>query len=71
MFICLFVCLFIALFVFLYFNYLGTPTGSYPENLVKIRPDLAEIIRIRKVDLKMFICLFVCLFVYSFVGFLL
>ena len=56
MFICLFVCLFVYIFVF-YFNHLGTPTWTYPENFVKIRLDLAEIYRIFK---KMFICLFVC-----------
>ena len=53
----LFFCLFIDLFVF-YFNNLGTTTGSYPENFVKIGLDLAEIIRI----LKMFICLLICSF---------
>ena len=63
MFICLFVsCLFIDLFVY-YFNHLGTPTGKYPENFVKISLDLAEIIRIRKLDWKMFICLFVYIFI--------
>ena len=71
---CLFVglynCLFVDQFVF-YLNHLGTPTGIYPENFVKIPLDLAEILRIRKLDWKMFICLFVCLFVYIFVIFLL
>ena len=68
----LFVCLFfIDFLVFFYFNHLGTPTGIYPENFVKIPLDLAEILRIRKLDWKMFICLFVCLFVYIFVCFLL
>ena len=61
LFVCLSVCLFVDLFVF-YFNYLGTPTGIYPENFVKNSLHLAEIIRIRKLDCKMFI-LFVCLFV--------
>ena len=46
MFICLFVCLLIWLFF--YFDNLGTPTGSYPENFVKIQLDLAEIFRILK-----------------------
>ena len=64
---CLFVCLFVDRFVFFYFNHLGTPTGIYPENFAKIPHDLAEILRIRKLDWKMFICLFVCLFVYIFV----
>ena len=53
----------------LYFNHLGTLTGIYPENFKKIRLDLAEILRIRKLDWKMFFCLFVCLFVYMFVCF--
>ena len=67
MFVSLFVCLLTGLFVYL--NHLGTPTGIYPENFVKIPLDLAEILRIRKLDWKMFICLFVCLFVYIFVIF--
>ena len=50
--------LFIYLFVFC-FNRSETPTKSSPENFVKIRLDLAEIFRIK----KMFICLVVCLFV--------
>ena len=50
MFICLFVCcLFIDLFVF-YFSHLGIPTGIYPRNFVKIQLDLAEILRISKLD---------------------
>ena len=53
---------------FVFFNHLGTPKEIYPENFVKIPLDLAEILRIRKLDLKMFICLFVCLFVYIFVS---
>ena len=40
---------FIDLFFF-YFNHLGTPTGIYPENFVKIGLDLAEILRISKLD---------------------
>ena len=67
MFVCLFVCLLTGLFF--YFNHLGTPTEIYPENFVKIPLDLAEILRIRKLDWKMFICLFVCLFVYIFIFF--
>ena len=61
--VCLFfVCLLIDLFVF-YFSHSETPTESSPENFVKIQLDLAEILRIRKLDFKMFICfLFVCLF---------
>ena len=54
----MFICLFIDLFVF-YFNNLGTPTGKYPENFVKIRLDLAEIYRILKKCL--FVCLLACL----------
>ena len=52
---------------FFYFDHLRTPTGSCPENFMKIQLDLAEILRIRKLDWKMFMCLFVCLFVYRFV----
>ena len=37
------------MFVF-YFNHSGTPKESFPENFVKIRLDLAEILRIRKLD---------------------
>ena len=62
MFVCLFFC-FVDWSVS-YLNLLGTPTGIYPENFMKIPLDLAEILRIRKLDWKMFICLFVCLFVY-------
>ena len=42
LFVCLFVRLFVDLFIF-YFNHLGTPTGIYPENFIKIGLDLAEI----------------------------
>ena len=45
----MFVCLFVDWFVF-YLNLLGTPTGIYPENFMKIPLDLAEILRIRKLD---------------------
>ena len=55
----LFVCLFF-LTCFFYFNHLGTPTGIYPENFVKIGLDLAEIYRILK-NVYLFVCLFVCL----------
>ena len=58
MFICLFVCLLTSLFF--YFNHLGTPTGIYPENFMKIGLDLAEIYRILK-NVYLFVCLFVCL----------
>ena len=53
----------------------GPPLGSqrvpigYPQNFVKIRLDLAKILRISKLDWEMFICLFVCLFVYILVSF--
>ena len=60
MLVCLFVCLFVDPFVF-YFNHLGTPTGMYPENFVKIRLDLAELYRILK-KVYLFICLLTCLF---------
>ena len=42
-------CLFIDLFVFC-FNHCRTPTGSFPENFLEIKIDLAEILRIRKLD---------------------
>ena len=42
-------CLFIDLFVFC-FNHRRTPPGSFPENVVNIRLDLAEIFRIRTLD---------------------
>ena len=60
LFVCLFVDLFVDLFVF-YFNHLGTPTGIYPENFVKIRLDLAEIYSILQN-----VFLFVCFFLYGF-----
>ena len=51
MFICLFVCLFVYRFVcFFCFSHSGTPRESSPENFVKIQLDLAEILRIRKLD---------------------
>ena len=49
MFICLFVCLFIYSFVFC-FNHRRIPKGSFPQNFVKIGLDLAEILRISKLD---------------------
>ena len=49
MFVCLFVCLSIDLFVFC-FNHGRIPTRSVPQNFVKIRLDLAEILRISKLD---------------------
>ena len=49
LFVYLFVCLFIDLFVFR-FNHPRTFTGIYPENFMKVRLDLAEILRIRKLD---------------------
>ena len=62
MFICLFVCLFVCWPVcFFYFNHLGTPTGIYPENLVKIGLDLAEIYRLFK-NVHVFDCLLTHLF---------
>ena len=45
----MFVSLFIDLFDFC-FNYHRTPTGSFPDNVAKIRLDLAEILRISKLD---------------------
>ena len=62
LFVCFFLCLFIDLFVF-YFNHLGTPTGSYPKNFVKILLDLAEMFSIHKfICFSMFVWLFLCLF---------
>ena len=68
---CLFVCLFVCLIIYLFFcfNHHRIPKGSFPQNFVKIGLDLAEILRISKLDWKMFICLFVCLLVYIFVCF--
>ena len=58
----LFVCLFVCLKIF--FHPRGTPTERSPENLVNIWLDLAEILRIRKLDWKcLFVWLFVCLFI--------
>ena len=42
----LFVCLFVCLLTCFYINHLGTPTEIYPENIVKIWLDLAEIFRV-------------------------
>ena len=41
--------MFIDLFVFC-FNHRRVPTGSFPQNFVKIQLDLAEILRISKLD---------------------
>ena len=48
--ICLFVCFFVYRFVFMCFNHGRIPTGIFPQNFLKIRLDLAEILRIRKLD---------------------
>ena len=48
MFNCLFVCLFVD--SFFCFNHRGALTGSFPENFLKIRLDLGEILRIRTLD---------------------
>ena len=45
----MFVCLFIYLFVF-FFNHRRIPKESFPQNFVKIGLDLAEILRISKLD---------------------
>ena len=47
---CLFVCLFVYVFVFFCFNLRRIPTGSFPQNFVKIQLDLADILRISKLD---------------------
>ena len=50
MFICLFVCLFVHIFVIFCFNHRRIPKGSFTQNFVKIGLDLAEILRISKLD---------------------
>ena len=45
----MFVCLFIYSFVFC-FNHRRIPNGSFPQNFVMIGLDLAEILRISKLD---------------------
>ena len=50
MFICLFVCLFVYIFIIFCFNHRGIPKGSFPQKFVKIGLDLAEILRISKLD---------------------
>ena len=48
MFICLFVCLFVYISICFCFNHRRIPKESFPQNFVKIKLDLAEILRIRK-----------------------
>ena len=50
---CLIICLLVCLFadLFFHFSHLGTPTGMYPENFMKIWLDLAEILSDLKIDL--------------------
>ena len=53
MFICLFVCLFVCLFIYSFvfcFNHHRISKGSFTQNFVKIGHDLAEILRISKLD---------------------
>ena len=50
MFICLFICLFVYIFIIFCFNHRRIPKGSFPQNFVKIGLDLAEILRISKLD---------------------
>ena len=50
MFICLFVCLFVYIFIIFCFNHRRLPKGSFTQNFVKIGLDLAEILRISKLD---------------------
>ena len=50
---CLFVCLFVSLFIYSFvfcFYHRKIPKGSFPQNFVKIGLDLAEILRISKLD---------------------
>ena len=55
----LLVCLFFC------FNHLGTHTGSYPENFMKIWLDLADIFMILKC---LFVCLSICFFYFNHLG---
>ena len=48
--ICLFVCLFVYIFICFCFNHRKIPKGSFRQNFVKIGLDLAEILRISKLD---------------------
>ena len=50
MFICLFVSLFVYRFVCFCFNRRKIPKGSFSQNFMKIGLDLAEILRISKLD---------------------
>ena len=51
MFICLFVCLFVYISIcFFCFNHRRIPKGSFPQNFMMIGLDLAEILRISKLD---------------------
>ena len=43
-------CLFVYRYVVFCFNHGRIPTGSFPQNIMKIRLDLAEILRISKLD---------------------
>ena len=60
----MFVFLLIDLFVF-YFNHCRIPRGSFPQNFMKIRLDLAEILRIGKLDWKLFVCLYIFCFCFN------
>ena len=44
------ICLFVHRFVNFCFNHHTIPTGSFSQNFVKIRLDLAELLRISKFD---------------------
>ena len=44
------ICLFVHMFVCFCFNHSGRPTENSHKKFVKIRLDLAEILRIRKLD---------------------
>ena len=50
MLICLFVCLLVYIFGCFCLNHRRKPKGSFPQNFVKIGLDLAEILRISKLD---------------------
>ena len=54
------------LFVFMHFNHHGTHIGSFPESFMKIQLYLAEIFRIYKRFIYLFVCLFIDLFVFFY-----
>ena len=55
----MFICLFVYWLVYFYFNNLGTPKGSYPENLW--RSDLIWLGYLGSKNVYLFVCLLICL----------